>query len=122
MREAHGVTRRVAHEHHTGHDDDGRDDCRTSHSHQFLETEVKSHGKQEEDNTDFRPGLDIRRIRYVRRQGKIGRGEEPGEDIPQYDRLVQFLEDKRDDAGDDQDQGQIRDERCCFRHDDIVFI
>ena len=95
MREAHGVTRRVAHEHHTGHDDDGRDDRRTSHSHQFLETEVKSHGKQEEDNTDFRPGLDIRRIRYVRRQGKIGRGEEPGEDIPQYDRLVQFLEDKR---------------------------
>ena len=53
-------------QYHTEDNRTGRYNRRTSHLHQFLETELQSQRKQKEDDTNLRPCLDIIRI-YHRR-------------------------------------------------------
>ena len=101
-------------ENHAEDDGQGRDDGRSAHLHDLLETEFQAEGEQEEDHADVRPGVDAGRVDDRGRQGEMGAGDEAGHDVAQHKRLLELLEDQGHDTRADQDQRQVGDQRFYF--------
>ena len=107
---AEGRTYQVPQHHHSEDDGEGGDDGRAARLHDFLEAELQAQGKEQEDDADIRPHVDAGGVNHRRGEGKMGTGDESGDDVAQHKRLFELLEDERHDTGADENQRQVCNE------------
>lgn len=100
----------VARAEHTD-DDNGRGDKRcAANLLELIKAELQAEGEEQKDNADFRPGADIRVISNRGEEVEIRAGDEAGNDVAEDERLINFFEQNRRDAGNEQYHRQVTDD------------
>ena len=87
-----------------------RHQSRTSGIQEFLETELQSETEHEDDDAEFRPELDIVKIRYRWKPCEFRTGKESSKDVTEHHRLLEFLEKQRHERAEEQYPCEIGDE------------
>ena len=85
-------TGEVAHGQHAADFYCGGDEGGTAYAFQLVKAELQSQREQQEDNTDFGPGVDIGLICNRREEVEMRTGDEAGNNVAKYQRLIDFLE------------------------------
>ena len=92
-------TGEVAHGQHAAYFYRGGDEGCTAYAFQLVKAELQSQREQQEDNADFRPGVDVGLIGNRREEVEVRTGDEAGNNVTKHQRLINFLEKNSRDTG-----------------------
>ena len=76
---------------------------------ELIKAELQAEGKEQEDNADFGPGVDICAVCYGRKKVEVWSCDEAGDDITKNQGLVYLFKKNRSDTGDEQNHAQVGD-------------
>ena len=98
---AHGIARAE----HTD-DNDGRgNERRAADFFELIEAELQTEGEEQENYADFGPGVDVRAVGNRGKKVEVRTGDETGDDVAEYERLINFFEKNGRHTGDEQNHG-----------------
>ena len=115
-RPTHQVSQSAADAHHTSNNHAGCPHGSHAHLENLLERKLQPEREHEEDDANFGPRIDRRRVLHRRSIGHVRPCQEACHNIAQHQGLAEALEDEGDNACHNKDEGEVAQERGDVGH------